>query len=59
MKLFYFELIGLIFFFISGLFFIVAGIRSGDYLSTIGSIVWTCACVLWLFPVLSRRNSEW
>ncbi len=58
MKIFYFELIGLICFFISGLFFIVAGIRSEDLLSTTGSIVWTFACVLWLFPVLSRRNTE-
>ena len=39
MKIFYFELIGLICFFISGLIFIMAGIRSEDYLSTIGSIV--------------------
>ena len=58
MKIFYFELIGLICFFISGLFFIVAGIRSEDLLSTIGSIVWTFACLLWFIPVLSRRNSQ-
>ena len=55
MKIFYFELIGLICFFISGLFFIVAGIRSEDYLSTIGRIVWTFACVLWLIPVPSGK----
>jgi len=58
MKIFYFELIGLICFFISGLFFIVAGIRSEDLLSTIGSIVWTFACLLWFIPVLSRRNPK-
>ena len=58
MKIFYFELAGLICFIISGIFFIVAGIRSGDYLSTIGSIIWTFACVLWLIPMLSRRNSQ-
>jgi uncharacterized membrane protein YhhN len=58
MKIFYFELIGLICFFISGLIFIMAGIRSEDLLSTIGSIVWTFACVLWLIPVLSRKNSQ-
>jgi uncharacterized membrane protein YhhN len=58
MKKFYFELAGLICFIISGIFFIVAGIRSGDYLSTIGSIIWTFACVLWLIPMLSRRNSQ-
>jgi len=58
MKIFYFELIGLICFFISGLFFIMAGIRSEDLLSTIGSIVWTFACLLWFIPVLSRRNPK-
>ena len=54
MKTFYFELFGLIGFFISGLMFIVAGLRSGDYLAVSGSIVWTVACLLWLVPVLSR-----
>ena len=58
MKIFYFELIGLICFFISGLIFIMAGIRNEDLLSTIGSIVWTFACLLWFIPVLSRRNPK-
>ena len=57
MKTFYFELFGLIGFFISGLIFIVAGLRIEDYLGVSGSIVWTVACVLWLVPVLSRGNS--
>jgi len=58
MKTFYFELFGLIGFFISGLIFIVAGLRSGDYLAASGSIIWTVACLLWVIPVLSRRNSQ-
>ena len=58
MKIFYFELFGLIGFFISGLIFIVAGLRSGDDLAVSGSIVWTVACLLWLIPVISRRNSQ-
>ena len=58
MKTFYFELFGLIGFFISGLIFIVAGLRSGDYLAVFGSIVWTIACLLWLIPVFYRRNSQ-
>jgi len=58
MKNFYFELIGLVGFFISGLIFIVAGLRSGDYLAVSGSIVWTAACLLWMIPVISRRNSQ-
>jgi len=58
MKNFYFELFGLIGFFISGMIFIVAGLRSGDYLAVSGSIVWTAACLLWMIPVISRRNSQ-
>ena len=58
MKTFYFELFGLIGFFISGLIFIVAGLKSGDYLAVSGSVVWTFACVLWFIPVLSKRNSQ-
>ena len=58
MKIFYFELFSLIGFFISGLIFIVAGLRSGDYLAVSGSIVWTVACLLWLIPVLSRRKYQ-
>ena len=58
MKIFYFELFGLIGFFISGLIFIVAGLRSEDYLAVSGSIIWTVACLLWLIPVISRGNSQ-
>ena len=46
MKNFYFEIAGLTCFIISGIFFIMAGIRSGDDLSTIGSVIWTFACFL-------------
>ncbi len=58
MKTFYFEFFGLIGFLISGLIFIFAGLRSGDYLAVSGSIIWTLACVLWFFPVIARRNSK-
>ena len=42
----------------SGMIFIVAGLRSEDYLATSGSVVWAIACLLWFIPVLSRRNSQ-
>jgi hypothetical protein len=58
MKYFYFELAGLICFIISAVFFIVVGIRIEDYLSVIGSIIWIFACLLWLIPLLARRNSK-
>ena len=49
-----YELLGIIGFFISGIIFIIAGIRSGDLLSITGSVIWTSACVLWMVPLLSR-----
>jgi len=58
MKIFYFEFVGLICFFISGLVFIMAGIINEDLLSTFGSIVWTVACLLWFIPVFSRKNNN-
>ena len=58
MKYFYFELVGLICFIISGGFFIVVGVRNEDYLSVIGSIIWIIACFLWLIPILVRRDSQ-
>ena len=58
MKYFYFELAGLICFIISGGVFILVGIRSEDYLSVLGSIIWIFACFLWLIPIMDRRNSQ-
>ena len=58
MKIFYYELAGVIGFIISGLISVAAGMQNGDYLTTIGSIIWTIACVIWMIPILSRRNSQ-
>ncbi len=58
MKTFFFEFIGLIGFLISGIIFMVAGYRAGDYLAVSGSIVWTVACLLWFFPVIARRKTQ-
>ena len=51
------ELVGLIGFIIAGLFFIAVGIRAGDTLTIIGSVVWIVACVVWLIPVLKSPES--
>jgi uncharacterized membrane protein YhhN len=58
MKYFYLELAGLICFIISGGVFIEVGIRSEDYLTVLGSIIWIFACLLWLIPILARRNPK-
>jgi hypothetical protein len=44
------ELLGLIGFFISGVIFIVSGIRSGDFFTIFGSAIWTFSCAIWMIP---------
>ena len=48
----HYQFIGLIGFIIAGLFFVAVGIRLGDTLTIIGSLVWIAACVVWLIPAL-------
>ena len=48
----HYRLVGLIGFIIAGLFFVAVGIRLGDALTIIGSVVWIAACVVWLIPAL-------
>ncbi len=48
----HYQLVGLIGFIIAGLFFVAVGIRLGDALTIIGSVVWIAACVVWLIPAL-------
>jgi uncharacterized membrane protein YhhN len=44
--------IGLVEFIISGFIFIAAGIRSGDAMAVIGSVLWVAACVVWAVPLV-------
>ena len=53
-----YELLGIFGFFISGIIFIIAGIRSGDLLSITGSVIWTSACILWMVPLLSKLKGS-
>ncbi len=48
----HYQLIGLVGFVIAGLFFVAIGIRAGDALTIIGSLVWIAACVVWMIPFL-------
>ncbi len=45
-----YEQAGLCGFILAGGIFIAVGLRDGDSLVLIGSVVWTVACVLWLVP---------
>jgi hypothetical protein len=44
------ELLALGGFCVSGLFFIVAGLKSGDVLTVLGSVVWIASCLCWMLP---------
>ncbi|MCP5025233.1 MAG: hypothetical protein GY929_03015 [Actinomycetia bacterium] len=49
-----FQLWGLAGFVVSGVAFLASGIRSGDWLTIIGSVMWLVGCVFWLIPLLRR-----
>ena len=49
------QTLGLIGFIIAGILFIIIGIRDGDILVILASIVWNAACLIWLWPLLRRR----
>ena len=49
-----FDLWGWILFLICALFFTAAGLRDGDVLITVGSVVFLLACGLFLVPYLRR-----
>jgi len=49
------QILGLIGFIASGLFFTASAIRTGDELTVIGSFVWIGACIVWLVPLIRRR----
>lgn len=51
-----YQLIGLIGFILAGFIFIAVGIRSGDVLTVLGSVVWTVSCLIWMIPFVRSRN---
>lgn len=53
-----YELLGLIGFVVSGIFFLIAGIRSGDILTIGGSVAWMIACFGWAVPLQRARKAN-
>jgi len=51
-----YQLIGWALFVICALFYIFAGLRSGDDLTVIGSLVFLVACFVFMIPLL--RNTQ-
>lgn len=48
--------LGWLFFIVSSAFFIIAGIRAGDMLSTLGAIFFLVANIVFLVPVIRNSN---
>ena len=51
------ELVGLIGFCISGTIFIFSGLKNGDILTVLGSLVWILSCVIWMIPYRKYFNN--
>ena len=49
-----YQIIGLVGFILAGLLFIAVGIRAGDMLTVIASVIWTASCVIWIVPLASK-----
>jgi hypothetical protein len=50
-----YQAVGLAGFVLSGVIFLIAGIRAGDALTIAGSLAWTLSCVVWAIPSFRRR----
>ncbi|MGR3343078.1 MAG: hypothetical protein ACU0DI_07625 [Paracoccaceae bacterium] len=50
-----YQFIGLVGFIIAGFVFVAVGMISGDPLTIIGSVIWICSCLVWIFPLLMSK----
>jgi len=50
-----YQIIGVTGFIISGLIFIAVGIKFGDNLTVIGSVIWTLSCIIWMIPLIKSK----
>jgi len=52
------EVFGWVLFVFSAVFFISSSIRSGDFLSLIGGVLFLIACFVFIIPLASRRQTS-
>ncbi len=52
----WYQIIGLVGFILAGFVFIAVGIKYGDSLTIIGSIIWTISCMIWMVPLIRRQK---
>lgn len=50
------QFIGLTGFILSGVIFIIVGLRADDMLTVAGSALWTCSCLVWMIPLFRDKN---
>ncbi len=46
------QMAGLVGFILAGLLFVATGVRSGDVLTIVGSVLWIASCVIWMIPLV-------
>lgn len=49
------DIAGLAGFLVSGLFFVISSLRSGDPYAVAGSILWVVSCLGWIVALLRTR----
>ena len=52
----HYQMIGLVGFLVAGVIFIATGIRYGDSLTILGSVVWMISCLIWMIPLFQSRD---
>ena len=50
------QMLGLLGFLVAGVIFVAAGIRHGDTLTILGSVVWMISCLIWMIPLFRSRD---
>gem|GEM_PF-6456187 len=54
----WYQIVGLLGFILSGLIFIAVGIKYGDILTILGSVIWTVSCLVWMIPLLKTKAGQ-
>jgi len=50
-----YQIIGLTGFIIAGFVFVAVGIKFGDNLTIIGSVIWILSCIIWMIPLIRHE----
>ena len=50
------QLLGLIGVILAGFVFVAVGVRAGDVLTVVGSVLWIVSCLIWMAPIVRRSS---